>query len=52
MIDRKHDLALVTQADLLGVARSTLYHKPHPIPADELAVMRRIDELHPTASAN
>jgi putative transposase len=46
MIDRGHDLALVTQADLLGVARSTLYRQPRPVPAADLAVMRRIDELH------
>ena len=30
MIDRGHDLALATQADLLGVARSTLYRQPRP----------------------
>jgi putative transposase len=46
MIDRGHDLALATQADLLGVARSTLNRQPRPIPAADLAVMRRIDELH------
>jgi putative transposase len=46
MIDRGHDLALGRQAELLGVSRSTLYYEPRPIPADELAVMRRIDELH------
>jgi len=46
MIDRGHDLALATQADLLGVARSTLYRQPRPVPAADLAVMRRIDELH------
>src|SRR6202140_3030065 len=46
MIDRGHDLALATQADLLGVARSALYRQPRPVPAADLAVMRRIDELH------
>ena len=46
MIDRGHDLALITQADLLGIARSTLYCQPQPVPAADLAVMRRIDELH------
>jgi putative transposase len=46
MIDRSHNLALATQADLLGVARSTLYRQPRPVPAADLAVMRRIDELH------
>jgi putative transposase len=46
MIDRGHDLALTIQADLLGVSRSSLYHKPQPVSPADLAVMRRIDELH------
>lgn len=46
MIDRGHELALATQARLLGVARSTVYREPPPVPASDLAVMRRIDELH------
>ncbi len=46
MIGREHDLALVTQADLLGVARSSLYRRPRTVPAAEPALMRRIDELH------
>jgi putative transposase len=46
MIDRSHDLALATQARLLDVARSTVYREPQPVPASDLAVMRRIDELH------
>jgi len=46
MIDRGHELALATQARLLGVARSTVYRKPEPVSATDLAVMRRIDELH------
>ena len=46
MIDRSHELALATQARLLGVARSTVYREPPPVPAADLAVMRRIDELH------
>jgi putative transposase len=46
MIDRDHDLALATQARLLGLARSTVYREPAPASAADLAVMRRIDELH------
>jgi putative transposase len=46
MIDRSHKLALVTQARLLGIARSTVYRDPQPVSASDLAVMRRIDELH------
>ena len=33
MIDRGHDLALATQARLLGIARSTVYREPPPVPA-------------------
>ncbi|HVP09660.1 MAG TPA: IS3 family transposase [Phycisphaerae bacterium] len=46
MIDRGHELALATQARLLGIARSTVYRDAQPVSASELAVMRRIDELH------
>jgi len=46
MIDRSHELALTTQARLLGVARSTVYREAPSVPASDLAVMRRIDELH------
>ena len=46
MIDRSHELALATQARLRGVARSTVYREPLPVPVSDLAVMRRIDEPH------
>jgi putative transposase len=46
MIDRSHDLPLVRQAELLRLSRSTLYYEPQSVPAVELAIMRRIDELH------
>ena len=46
MIDRNHDLPLVRQAELLRLSRSTLYYEPQSVPAAELAIMRRIDELH------
>ena len=46
MIDRGAALALSTQARLLGVARSTVYRAPRPVPASDLAIMRRIDALH------
>jgi len=46
MIDRGHDLPLGRQVELLGLSRSTLYYEPRPVPAAELAIMRRIDELH------
>ncbi len=46
MIDREHGLPLRRQAAVLQLSRSTLYYEPRPVPAAELAIMRRIDELH------
>jgi putative transposase len=46
MIDRSHDLPLARQAALLRLSRSRLYYEPRPVPAAELAIMRRIDALH------
>ena len=46
MIDRGHALALHRQAELLHLSRSSLYYVPRPVSAADLAVMRRIDELH------
>jgi putative transposase len=46
MIDRTHELPLARQAALLRLSRSQLYYEPRPVPAAELAIMRRIDVLH------
>ena len=46
MIDRGHDLPIVQQAKALGISRGSVYHLPRPVPAADLAVMRRMDELH------
>jgi putative transposase len=46
MIDRDHKLPLSRQAALLRLGRSGLYYAPRPVSAADLAVMRRIDELH------
>jgi len=46
MIDRSHDLPLRRQAQLLQLSRSSLYYEPRPVPPADLAIMRRIDELH------
>jgi len=45
MIDRTHELPLARQAALLRLSRSQLYYEPRPVPAAELAIMRRIDAL-------
>ena len=46
MIDRGHKLPLTCQAAVLGISRSSLYYSACPVPPAELAIMRRIDELH------
>jgi putative transposase len=46
MIDREHALPVVRQAEVLRLARSTVYYQPRPVSAEDLAVMRRIDKLH------
>jgi putative transposase len=46
MIDRSHALPLTRQAEELGISRSSLYYQPQPASAADLAVMRRMDELH------
>ena len=46
MIDRSHDLPVQRQAKVLTLARSTVYYKPRPVSAEDLALMRRLDELH------
>jgi putative transposase len=46
MIDRSHELPLMRQAELLKLSRSSLYYQARAVPPADLAVMRRIDELH------
>jgi putative transposase len=46
MINREHNLPLARQAKALGLSRSSVYYLPRPVPAADLAIMRRIDELH------
>jgi len=46
MIDRKDALPVVRQAKILEVGRSAVYYLPRPVCAADLALMRRIDELH------
>lgn len=47
MIDRDHqNLSVRRQCELLGLSRSGLYYEPVVPDAEELALMRAIDELH------
>jgi putative transposase len=46
MIDRAHDLPVTRQAAVLNISRGSVYYLPRAIPAGELTIMRRLDELH------
>ncbi len=46
MIDRSHELPIARQASELGISRGSVYYLPRPAPNADLALMRRIDELH------
>jgi putative transposase len=46
MIDPHHDLSVTKQAKALGISRGSVYYLPRPLPAADLAIMRRMDELH------
>ena len=46
MIDRDHDLPISRQAELVGISRGSVYYLPRPVRDADLALMRRIDELH------
>ena len=46
MIDRGHELSVTKQAEVVGIARSTVYYLPRAVPAADLELMRRIDALH------
>jgi putative transposase len=47
MVDREPlELSVRRQCELLRVSRSGLYYEPEPTREEELALMRRIDEIH------
>ena len=46
MIDRRHALPIVRQAAALNISRGCVYYLPRPVSPVDLALMRRIDELH------
>jgi putative transposase len=46
MIDRSHELPLTQQASLLNISRGIIYYVPEPTSAEDLVLMRNIDELH------
>ena len=46
MIDRDHGLSVSRQSKVLGISRGSFYYLPRPASDADLALMRRIDELH------
>ena len=46
MIDREHDLPIARQAEVLSISRGSVYYRPRAVSTADLAIMRRIDELH------
>ena len=46
MIDKSHALPVTRQAELLDLSRSNVYYLPRAVPQSDLALMRRMDELH------
>ena len=46
MIDRKHDLSITKQAEILKVSRGSVYYLPRPVSSADLEIMRQLDRLH------
>ena len=46
MIDREHDLPITKQAEVLEISRGSVYYLPRPVSCADLAIMRRLDQLH------
>lgn len=46
MIDKSLALSVTRQAELLDLSRSNVYYLPQAVPQSDLALMRRMDELH------
>jgi putative transposase len=46
MIDRDHELPVSKQCAALGISRGSIYYEPAAVSASDLALMRRLDEMH------
>src|SRR5258705_3735349 len=46
MIDREHDLSITKQAEVLKISRGSVYYLPRLVSSADLAIMRRLDQLH------
>jgi putative transposase len=46
MLDTTSEVSIRRQCEMLGLSRSGVYYEPEPTDPEDLALMRRIDELH------
>jgi len=46
MIDKKDELPVTRQCDLLDLNRSGIYYQPVPLSVRVMELMRQIDEIH------
>jgi putative transposase len=46
LIEWESEMPITTQAELVGLNRTSLYYQPVPVSAEELAIKHRIDELY------
>src|SRR5258708_10496089 len=46
MIDGEHDLPITKQAEVLEISRGSVYYLPRPVSCADIAIMRRLDQLH------
>ena len=46
MIDKEDKLSVTRQCEILDLSRSGIYYMPVPISAEDMAIMRQIDEIH------
>ena len=46
MIDREHALSISRQSEALKISRGSAYYLPRAVSAADLAIMRRLDQLH------
>jgi len=46
LIDKESELPVTRQCELLKVNRASLYYQPAPVPAEDLNIMRALDEIH------
>lgn len=45
-IDNQSSIAIATQADLLGIARTSVYYQPQPVSEEDVTLMHEIDRIY------